>query len=274
MLKKRVIPILLLMNGWIVQSNNFKIHKKIGNPETSISRLSSWGSDELIFLDITRNNNYDYGREDIFYKTQNSNTNNFLDIIKKISKNIFMPFAVGGKISTLQDIEKRLVLGSEKIVINTINFNDKKFLSQAIQEFGAQSIVVSIDFFKNESGQYDIYSNGGTIKQKTSLNDYLSFLEDNSPGEIMINSMNRDGEKNGYDLELLHLIDEKVKHIPLICAGGVGKWEHFEEAINKTNFSAFAAANIFHHVDQATYLAKKFLYDKGCPVRPAKILDI
>ena len=274
MLKKRIIPILLLMNGWIVQSNNFKTHKKIGNPETSISRLSSWGSDELIFLDITRNNNYNYGREDIFYKTQSTSEDNFLEIIKKISKNIFMPFAVGGKIRTLKDIEKRLLLGSEKIVINTINFDDKKFLSKAIEVFGAQSIIVSVDFFKNEFGQYDIYSNGGSIKQNISCNDYLSFLADSSPGEIIVNSIDRDGEKNGYDLELLHLIEKKIKHIPLICAGGVGKWEHFEEAINKTNFSAFAAANIFHHVDQATYLAKKFLYDKGYPVRPAKILDI
>ncbi len=274
MLRKRIIPILLLMNGWIVQSNKFKIHKKIGNPETSISRLSNWGSDELIFLDITRDNDYNYGREDISYGAQIGGGNNFLQIIEKISKNIFMPFAVGGKINTLKDIENRLLLGSEKVVLNSINFRDKQFLSKAIKEFGAQSIIVSIDLFKNENNIYEIYSNGGSVKEKKNLEDYLSFLVDTSPGEIIINSINRDGEKNGYDLDLLHFVDEKIKSIPLICAGGVGKWEHFEEAINNTNFSAFAAANIFHHIDQATYLAKKFLYDKGYPVRPAKILDI
>lgn len=274
MLTKRIIPILLLMNGWIVQSKNFKTHKKIGNPETSISRLSSWGSDELIFLDISRNNDYHYGREDVSYVNSNDLNSNFLDIIKKISKKIFMPFAVGGKISNLKDIEERLLLGSEKVVINSVNFEDTDFIKQAIIEFGAQSIIVSIDCMKNKIGDYEIYSQNGTLKQKITLNDYLNFLNEIAPGEILINSINNDGAKNGYDIELLHIIENTIQSIPLICAGGVGKWEHFEEAMKKTNFSGFAAANIFHHFDQATYLAKKYLYGKGYPVRPAKIFDL
>ena len=152
MKKLRLIPILLLRNGWLVQSKNFNEYKNLGNPVTAVKRLSEWAADELIYLDISKDNNYDRRREENRYP----NRNNFIDIIKDVAKTTFMPLTVGGKIETLDDIEKRLFLGADKISINSKAIDDVNFINKSSKEFGNQCIVVSVDV-KIEDGEHKVY---------------------------------------------------------------------------------------------------------------------
>ena len=158
MKKKRLIPILLLKNGFLVQSRQFNRHQNLGNPTTAVQRLSEWASDELIYLDISRDEKYDMGRDDQGYK----NNQSFFDIIKDVSYKTFMPITIGGKISNLKDIEKRLELGADKVAINTAAYKEKGFINEAAKEFGSQCIVVSIDYRINEDSQSIVYINCGT----------------------------------------------------------------------------------------------------------------
>ena len=141
MKKKRLIPVLLLQNGYLVQSKGFNSFQNLGNPVHAVKRLSQWGSDELIYLDISRNNNYDIKRDDLKYK----NNPNFLSIIKEISKVTFMPITIGGKIKTLKDVEKRLKVGADKVAINSAVLKNPNLINEIAKEFGSQSLVVSID---------------------------------------------------------------------------------------------------------------------------------
>lgn len=264
MLKKRTIPVLMLMNGWIVQSFNFKTFKKIGNPEISVSRISDWCADELFFLDISRNKNYDYGRDDILYNIRNKS---FLSIIKKISKKIFVPFAVGGKIKTIEDVKKRLSLGSEKVIVNSASIERPNLIKEIINNYGSQALTISIDVKKNKSN-YDIYINNGAKKVSSlSLIDHIKNMQKIGVGEFFINSIERDGMKKGYDKRLIDILDKNLKSTPIIICGGVGKWADFLYPLKKKNIDAVAAANIFHHFDQSVYLAKKYLNDKRMNIR-------
>ncbi len=155
MLKKRLIPIVLLKNGWVVQSKLFKEYQNLGNPLQTVKRLSEWCSDELIYLDISKDNNYDIKRNDQNYP----NRKNFIEIISDVSKVSFMPLTVGGKIKNLNDIELRLKEGADKVSINTYAFRDKKFIKYAAKEFGSQCIVISIDV-KKINNNYKVFVNG------------------------------------------------------------------------------------------------------------------
>ena len=183
-----------------------------------------------------------------------------------------MPITVGGKIRSLVDIEKRLVSGADKVSINSIAVVEKTFIKQAAQEFGSQCIVVSIDV-KNVDGKYTVFSDGGKTPVQYNVIEWSTIVEDMGAGEILLNSIDRDGMGNGYDMALLKLISENV-NIPVIACGGVGEWEHFGEALEGTAVDAVAAANIFHFVDQSVFLAKKYLYDKGFNVRNPDLINI
>tara|TARA_B100000945_G_C20415526_1_gene614933 strand:+ start:190 stop:990 length:801 start_codon:yes stop_codon:yes gene_type:complete len=266
MLKKRIIPVLLLKNGWIVQSKNFSDHQKIGNAFNSVARLSEWGSDELIYLDISRDDNYDLNRDDQNY----DNFDNFLNIIEAVAKTSFMPITVGGKIKTLDDIEKRLKLGADKISINTKALDDKNFIKEAAEKFGSQCIVVSADV-KKINNNYYVHKKFGKENTGIKIEKWCEIVQENMAGEIMINSIDRDGKKEGYDLDLLKIAKENLD-IPLIPLGGVGNWDHFSEAFDKLNINTVAASNIFHYYDQSVYLARKYLYEKKYDVRKPIIL--
>ncbi|MEQ8191695.1 MAG: imidazole glycerol phosphate synthase cyclase subunit [Candidatus Eremiobacterota bacterium] len=268
MKKNRVIPILLLRNGWLVQSKGFKSYQNLGNPITSVKRLSEWASDELIYLDISSDEKYDMRRDDI----KHPNRNNIFDIIEDVSKVTFMPITIGGRIRTLKDIEDRLSRGADKISINTKPLEDKKFIKEAAIEFGSQCIVVSIDV-KNLDGKYFVMSEGGRKVTAYDPVEWAKIVENQGAGEILLNSIDRDGMKNGYDIQLLNMVSEIVK-IPVIACGGVGKWEHFAEALKETHVDAIAAANIFHYTDQSVYLAKKYLYENKFNVRLPDLLMI
>jgi len=268
MKKKRLIPVLLLKNGCLVKSKGFSRYQNLGNLSTAVKRLSEWDSDELIFLDISTDDVYDIRRDDQGY----TNPQSFLEIIDDVAKVTFMPVTIGGKIRSLVDIEKRLVLGADKVSINSIAVVDKTFIKQAAQEFGSQCIVVSIDV-KNVDGKYTIFSDGGETPVQYNVIEWSTIVEDLGAGEILLNSIDRDGMGNGYDMALLKLVSENV-NIPVIACGGVGDWRHFEEALEGTAVDAVAAANIFHFVDQSVFLAKKYLYDKGFNVRNPDLINI
>ncbi|MDB2543601.1 imidazole glycerol phosphate synthase cyclase subunit [Woeseiaceae bacterium] len=268
MKKNRVIPVLLLKNGWLVQSREFSRHQNLGNPIDAVKRLSKWASDELIYLDISRDDLYDIRRDDQGYR----NINSFLGIIESISKEVFMPMTIGGKIKNLHDIEKRLLLGADKISINTEAYKNNSLIEDAAKEFGSQCIIVSMDVKQNENG-YSVFTNFGKNDTGHDPLYWSKRMESSGAGEILLNSIDRDGTGIGYDIELLDQISSKCK-CPIIALGGVGEWSHFKEALEKTSVDSVAAANIFQYTDQSVFLAKKYLAKKGCNVRKPDLLKL
>ena len=268
MKKNRLIPVLLLKNGWLVQSKKFSRYQNLGNPTTAVKRLSEWGSDELIYLDITRNSDYDLRRNDQNYPNRTS----FLEIIEDVSKVTFMPITVGGKINNLKDVELRLKLGADKISINTKALKDDGFISKSAKEFGSQCIVVSIDAIL-QGNKYFVYDHINSCTTSINVLEFLKKVENQGAGEILINSVDRDGLGNGYDIELLNLITSNV-NIPVIACGGVGEWSDFKKALNETNVDAVSAANIFHYRDQSVYLAKKYLYESNLNIRKPDLMKV
>ncbi|MDP3791536.1 MAG: imidazole glycerol phosphate synthase cyclase subunit [Candidatus Omnitrophota bacterium] len=267
MKKKRLIPVLLLKNGFLVQSKGFCRYQNIGNPITAVRRMSDWASDELIYLDITSDDIYDIRREDLRYP----NRGNIIDILNDVSKECYMPITVGGKIRSLDDISIRLKSGADKIAINTKALEDPSFITQAAKEFGSQCIIVSIDA-KLSCGSHMVMSRGGKTPTGYDASSWAKKVEDCGAGEILINSIDRDGMRSGYDIDLIGAISKAVR-IPVIACGGVGEWEHLAQALNTTAVDAVAAANIFHYIDQSVYLAKKYLYEKGCNVRNSELFQ-
>ena len=260
-----MIPVVLLNEGWVVQSKQFKYYQNIGNPSSTIKRLTEWGSDELIFLDITQSNKYDLRRDDQGYK----NRNTFLEIISDISKFCFMPIAIGGKIQSLSDIEARLRLGADKVCINTKALTSPEFVADAAKEFGSQCIVVSIDVKKTTS-DYKVLTNGGHIETKYALGEAAHTMQESGAGELLVNSIDRDGAGIGYDTDIYATVTDVVD-IPVIACGGVGDYSDFSNLLANVDVDAVAAANIFHYRDQAVFLAKKHLYEKGLNFRRPKL---
>lgn len=268
MKKKRLIPVLLLRGGWLVQSKEFRRYQNIGNPTSSVKRFSEWASDELIFIDITRDDRYDMRRDD----TGHPNRSSILDIIADVAAVTFMPVTFGGRIRTLKDIETRLALGADKISINTAALNNPDFVQEAAREFGSQCVVVSIDG-KRIGDEHVVMADGGRHRTDFRVSDWAARVAGVGAGEILINSVDRDGTKRGYDIDMLNAVADAVK-IPVIAMGGVGEWAHFAQALEQSQVDAVAAANIFHYNDQSVYLAKQYLFERGFPVRSPDLLDI
>jgi len=268
MKKKRLIPVLLLRNGWLVQSKNFSEYKNLGNPITAVERLSQWASDELIYLDISPDDTYDLRRDDL----NTPNRHSIFEILDDISKRTFMPITVGGKIRTISDIFERLSRGADKVCINTQALEDRSFITKAANQFGSQCIVVSVDV-KSIDGEYVVMRDGGKVQTPYLAEEWSHIVECCGAGEILLNSVDRDGKKNGYEIPVLQSVSDLVK-IPVIACGGAGEWEDFAEALKKTKVDAVAAANVFQHVDQSVYLVKKYLFDHNYNVRPPNLLCI
>lgn len=268
MKKNRLIPVLLLKNGFLVQSRSFERYQNLGNPVTAVKRLSEWAADELIYLDISRDEKYDMRRDDLGH----ANRGKFLEIVSDVSLNTHMPITLGGRIRSIDDITARLATGADKVSINTKALEDPRFIEKAAEKFGSQCIVISIDIKKIEN-KYVVMSNGGKVSAGYEAVEWSKIAEEQGAGELLINSIDRDGTKDGYDIELLTQVTESVK-IPVIALGGVGKWEHFEEAFKRTRVDAVAAANIFHYYDQSVYLAKKHLFERGYSVRCPDLISI
>jgi cyclase len=268
MKKRRLIPVLLLRNGWIVQSKQFRKWQPLGNPITSVKRLSEWASDELIYIDISREDNYDLKRDDL----GNPNRATIFQIIEDVSKHAFMPITVGGRIRTLEDIEARLSRGADKVCMNTKPLEEPTFVESAAKEFGSQCVVVSIDF-KEIEGRQVVMKGWGKEPTEHTPETWAKQVEELGAGELLVNSIDRDGMKNGYDLDVMTRVVESVG-IPVIACGGVGTWDHLAEGLEQAGCDAVAAANIFHYSDQSVYVAKKHLTERGLDVRPPDLFSL
>jgi cyclase len=267
MKKKRIIPLLLHKEGWLVQSKKFSEYKKLGNPQKAVQRLSEWDSDELIYLDISKNEIYSTNRSD----TAAPEYQNLTELLSEVSKVSRMPITVGGGIKTLHDIELRLRAGADKITLNRAAIANPTLIELASREFGRQCIVVSVDYEEiNEKRILRVDNQSGSKRNPQEVLDWLLKVEELGAGEVLLNSVSRDGMKSGYDILFLGQVAERLS-IPVIACGGAGNWEHMAEVLTDTNVDAVAAANIFHFQDQSVFLARKHLLSKGLPVRPPSI---
>jgi cyclase len=261
MLKKRIIPVILLRNGVIVQSRNFRRYQIIGNPTSAVERLSNWQSDELIYLDISPNNHYDLRRSDL----NHPNFSSIIEIIQLVARYCRMPLTFGGGIRSVEDVYIRLKNGADKITLNTLAIENLSMVTEIAKKFGSQCVVISIDVKKDEEGKYFVYKRGIEKTPYTPTN-FAKMVEDAGAGEILLNSVDLDGTGKGFDIELIAEVSNLV-NIPIIALGGAGCWEHFYEVFQKTNASAAAAANIFHHSENSVYNCRKYLYERNIYVR-------
>ena len=266
--KIRVIPVILLKNGRIVQSKNFNRHQVLGTPTVIVGRLTNWFADELIFLDISRHKTYDLNRNDLNF----NNPNDIISILKDVSKKCFMPLNIGGGIKNINDIESRLSAGADKVTINSQALKNKKFIEEAVKIFGSQCIVASLDSKKISNNKWVTFVECGREEFGDTLQN-AKILEQLGVGEILINSIDQDGKGAGMDNDLNLLIVETL-NIPVVCMGGVGKWSDFAECIDVCNPSGVAAANIFQYSENSVYKAHKFLFENKYNVRKFDIETI
>jgi imidazole glycerol-phosphate synthase subunit HisF len=226
---KRIIPCLLLRNNGLVKTIKFRESVYIGDPINAVKIFNEKEVDELIFLDI------DASKKD---------KEPSYDLIRNIASECFMPFAYGGGVASLEQIEKIIKSGAEKIIINTQAFLQKKFVREAVEKFGSSTIVVSMDIKKGLFDNYSVYIKGGSRNTGRNPVEYAKEIEDSGAGELFINSIDRDGVMEGYDLDLISKVSSSVR-IPVIACGGAGKPEDFRLAFLKGGASAVAAGSFF-----------------------------
>jgi len=265
----RIIPVILLKNGRVVQSKDFKRHQVLGNPSSIVGRFSNWNADELIYLDISRDQNYDLKRDDLNFENRSS----ILEIIHDFSKHSFMPLTIGGGIKTIKDVEDRLRAGADKVAINTEAYNRPEFISDCAKIFGSQCIVVSIDAKKVALSSWEVFVDFGKKATGITPDEWAKQMEDMGAGEILINSIDRDGQGSGYDLELVSKVVQAVG-LPVVAMGGAGIPEHFSEIIDYALPSGVAASNIFQYTENAVFEINSYLYQSGYNVRKPKIKSV
>lgn len=262
MVKHRLIPVLLLKDGYLVRSEDFSVHQILGNPIHEVERFNHWNVDELIYLDITEDDSFYMQRND----TRVKSTTDMLALLEEISKTCFMPLTVGGRIRTIQDIRERLKRGADKISINTSAIETPDLINEAAAIFGSQCVVISVDVRKHDDGSYVVYYDHG---RKSTGRDPFSFIEEmerRGAGEILLHMIDRDGKAQGYDLELIRAIADHTT-IPVIACGGVGRLEDFSNGITEGHASAVSAANIFHFIELSDRRAKKTMRKAGINIR-------
>lgn len=268
MLKKRIIPIVLIRDGYVVQSKTFTQYRNLGSAFEAVKRLSEWEADELILIDISPNLSWEKNRSDL----NNSTPLTFHEILSDTSKAATMPLTCGGGLRSLRQIEERLASGADKVILNSALYEDISILKLGVKEFGSQFFVSAVDV-KQINDNYILCSNSGKNLHPGSPFEWIKRLEEYGSGEIFINLVNRDGMKNGFDVGFLDKANSAIQ-IPLIGCGGAGSWRDFEVTFKQTGINALAAANIFHHQDQSVYLAHKYLMANGVEVRPPKLYSI
>ena len=251
MLKNRIIPCLDVKNGRVVKGINFVDLKDAGDPVEQASIYDKGGADEICFLDIT---------------ASNENRNTIMDVVSKTAEKCFVPLTVGGGIRTTDNIRELLLAGADKVSINTAAVKDINFVKEASKKFGTQCMVVAVDAKKTSGGKWEIFTHGGRKNTGIDAIDFTKQAEENGAGEILLTSMDKDGTKTGYDLELLNKITSSIS-IPVIASGGAGKLEHLYEAINTGGASAVLAASIFHYGELTIKEAKEYLKSRNVPIR-------
>ena len=251
MLKKRIIPCLDVKNGRVVKGINFVELKDAGDPVEQAKIYSEGGADEICLLDIT---------------ASHENRGTLTDIVKKTAKECFVPLTVGGGIRTIENVRELLLAGADKVSINTAAVKNIEFVKEASRKFGSQCIVVAIDAKKVSENKWEIFTYGGRNKTGIDAVEFAKKVEDNGAGEILLTSMDKDGTKSGYDVDLLMKIT-KTLNIPVIASGGVGTLDHFYDGIVKGGASAVLAASIFHYGEYKIKDAKEYLNSKNVSVR-------
>ena len=251
MLKNRIIPCLDVKNGRVVKGMNFIDLKDAGDPVEQAEYYDKCGADEICFLDIT---------------ATHENRNTIIDIVNRTAEKCFVPLTVGGGIKSIQNIRDLLLAGADKVSINSAAVYDINFVKEASKKFGTQCMVVAVDAKKISEHKWEIFTHGGRNKTGIDGIDFAAQAEQNGAGEILLTSMDRDGTKNGYDIELLKRVTSKLS-IPVIASGGVGNLKHLYDGIVKGGASAVLAASIFHYGEFTIQQAKEYLASNDVPVR-------
>jgi len=250
MLAKRIIPCLDVKDGRVVKGTQFVDLKDAGDPVENAKAYDEQGADEIAFLDITAS----HEKREIL-----------IDIVHRTAEAIFIPLTVGGGVRSLEDIRRLLKAGADKVSINTAAVKDPSFVKRASMRFGSQCIVIAIDAKRREQG-WEVYTHGGRIPTGIDAVLWAKQMEKLGAGEILLTSMDRDGTKDGYDIELTRTISESVD-IPVIASGGVGTLAHLYEGFALGKASAVLAASIFHYREYSISQVKSYLKEKGVMVR-------
>ena len=249
---KRLIPCLDVHNGRVVKGVNFVNLKDAGDPVEIAKAYDKAGADELVFLDITASSDA---------------RNTVVDMVRRVAEVVFIPFTVGGGIRTVGDFKALLREGADKISINSSAINTPNLISEAADKFGSQCVVVAIDEKRRADGSgWNIYKNGGRIDVGIDAVEWAMEVEKRGAGEILLTSMDCDGTKAGYDIELTRMISENV-NIPVIASGGAGTKEHFYDALTTGKADAALAASLFHYKELEIMDLKAYLKERGLSVR-------
>lgn len=252
MYTKRIIPCLDINNGRVVKGVNFVNLIDAGDPVEQAVLYDKEGADELVFLDIT---------------ASSDNRDTVVDMVEKVAKKLFIPFTVGGGIRTVEDFKKLLRAGADKVAVNSAAIMNPNLISEAANIFGSQCVVVAIDAKKREDGTgFNIYKNGGRIDCGIDAVEWAKKAVSLGAGEILLTSMNADGTKKGFDLELTKAVSDAV-NVPVIASGGAGTKEHFLEAFSEGHADAALAASLFHFKELSIKEVKEYLRDNGISVR-------
>lgn len=252
MFTKRIIPCLDVHNGRVVKGVNFVNLKDAGDPVEIAAAYDKAGADEVVFLDITASSDA---------------RNTVVDLVRRVAENVFIPFTVGGGIRTVEDFKALLREGADKISINSSAINRPELISEAADKFGSQCVVVAIDAKRRADGSgWNIYKHGGRIDTGLDALEWAERVNKLGAGEILLTSMDCDGTKAGYDIELTRQIAEIVS-VPVIASGGAGTKEHFYEALTEGKADAALAASLFHYKELEINDLKRYLSDKGVSMR-------
>ena len=250
MLKNRIIPCLDVKNGRVVKGINFVDLKDAGDPVEQAKIYSDGGADEICFLDIT---------------ASNENRDTIYDVVERTSKKCFVPLTVGGGVRSVEDINKLLNCGADKVSINTAAVENPNIIEESSKKFGSQCIVVAIDA-KKKNEKWEIFTHGGRNNSGINALEFAKKMETSGAGELLVTSMDRDGTQGGYDTDLIFNITSKV-NIQIIASGGVGNLDHLVYGIKLGKASAVLAASIFHFGKYTIKEAKEYFLKKNIPVR-------
>jgi len=251
MLSKRIIPCLDVHNGRVVKGTNFVQLRDAGDPVELAALYDQEGADELVFLDIT---------------ASSDNRETMVEVVRRTAEQVFIPFTIGGGLRTIEDIRRMLRAGADKIALNTSAVQNPRLIQEGAHAFGSQCIVVAVDARSTAPGKWEVYIHGGRTATGKDVLQWVTEAETLGAGEILLTSMDRDGTKAGYDLELTRAVSRAVS-LPVIASGGVGTLEHLAQGLTLGEADAVLAASIFHYKEFSIEEAKRYLAEQGVLVR-------
>lgn len=253
MLAKRIIPCLDVKDGRVVKGVNFENLRDAGDPVEIARSYNEQGADEIVFLDIT---------------ASHENRGNIVEVVERTAREVFMPLTVGGGVRSVEDFRTLLRAGADKVSVNSAALLDPELVARAADKFGSQCVVVAIDAKRRPGGGWSVFRNGGRIDTGIDAIEWAARAESLGAGEILLTSMDADGTKTGYDIELTKAVCDAVK-IPVIASGGAGSVEHFIDVFEKAGADAALAASLFHYRELTIAEVKNALAERGIPVRMA-----